>query len=89
MGLSPGPRSGRKTISVSNTAERLSTISIPCVSVAVRVISGGTVLLGDDALDANGWPILEPIAFDVNDLRKVWVRGTAGAVVAWLILETT
>lgn len=65
----------------------MSAVSVPCSSVALKAISG-TPEIGDESLAAGaGWPLEEPIAMDVSDLREVYVIGAAGDVIGWLILK--
>lgn len=85
MTSSIGPRSGTKTISVANTPEPLSATSIPCGAVGIK--GSASVRVGDENVNASGWPLTEPFAMDVDDLRKVYVYGPAGSVVYWIITK--
>lgn len=84
-----GPRSGRITLANSNPTP-VSATSLPAGAVALYVVSNtGPVDVGDENVVADGgWPLhLVPLTMDVPDLRRVYVRGTAGDVIAWCITK--
>lgn len=81
----PRPRSGRVTLASTGVAQRLSTVSIPCSSVALKALSGSPDV-GDSTVAADaGWPLEEAVAFKVDDLKNVYAVGTAGDVIAFLV----
>ncbi len=80
-----GPRSGTKTIVAANTPEPLSAFSVPCEAVALKAVAG--VYVGDETVGTTGWPLTEPMAMDIDDLRKVYVYGPAGAAIRWIITK--
>lgn len=83
-----GPLSGTKTISASNTPERVvaATASKVVRGIALKAYptNVGLVRVGDATVGATGWPIQEPVAMDVPDLANVYVYGNAGDKVYWL-----
>lgn len=81
--LPQGVKSGRLTLSNSSPT-RLSATPVPCTSVALRKLSGGTVYVGDSAVDTNGWPLDRATVFTAKDVRDVFVLGANGDVILWL-----
>jgi hypothetical protein len=79
------PLSGTTTISQTNTAQRVRATSQVMSGVALKreTTNAGTVYIGDSTVDANGWPLTEPVGADVVDLAAVYVYGTAGDKIRW------
>lgn len=86
-----GPKSGRKQISATNDPQRLNPTSFVTGAVAVKRDPDdgivGTVYIGDSSVNANGWPLTEPVAMNVTDLREVYVYGPQNAIVFWLVTK--
>lgn len=79
--------SGTKTISVTNTAERLAgTQVISGLFIKAATTNAAVVRLRDATVSAASFPLSpgEGISLDVVERANVYVRGTAGDVLYWI-----
>lgn len=88
MAEASGLLSKKKTIAVSNTAEKLQTASVVITGLSVKNgeenAPGTVVRVGGFDVDGSSYPLAalgESIEFDVIDVSRVYVYGPAGAVV--------
>lgn len=85
--------SASKTISVTNTPERLVTLNTPILAVSVKYDPDGTsrVRIGPSTVSATSYPLDpgESVEFDFIDLFNVFVFGPSVAVIYYFGLRAT